>query len=804
MTRSLFCALFLLTSRINFAPRLRPQISVPVTGLVEDENRQPVPGVQVSLRSETQTERTSTNELGRFRFEAIAPGGYRLDFDKAGFFRLSDYAIDVASNPAEITVTLNHEYEIRGQVDVVALPSEVDPQQTRHEDVLVAHEIREDPVPSSHTLQNALPALPGVLQDSNGLLHVAGARGDETLYVLDGFQMNDPANGSFDARVNVDAVRRVDLTTARYGPEFANAAAGVLALQTDTGDDRWRFGTTNFFPALSLQRGTHLGNWFPRVTFSGPIAKGRAWFSDALSVQHNFALVRKLPPGADTSQSWSGDNLLRAQYNFTPSHSLQGNFLSNVSTVTREGLGPFVPAPTTTDARTRRYFLSGKDQIVLRDGLLEFGIASDTSHLNRLPQGSDTYVITPTGPQGSFFERVSQSSHRWQGHSELTLAGRHWHGPHTVHLGAGFDETHLDQVADRHAVEVRAADSTLVRQTSFTGNANLSASELQTGGFAEDSWQLGSLVLQSSVRMDRNDFIRKTLLEPRWVLNWFPRMDTDKLSFGWGIYYQPVYLASIALAHDQERLDVLLNPAIRILSSFSIAPGLRQPYFEILSAEWQHQWDRRTTSTVHVMNRRQRRGLAFENVSGDPFRQQLELQNNRQDRYRSLEVSLRRSIRTGADVAFNYTYSRARSNRIFDYSLEDFLLTSQAAGPLSWDAPHRVISRGTLQTSLWNLFFSYFAEYHTGFPFTTVNSLYQRAGPANGLRFPSYFDVNIGAEKRFGFYRYQWAVRLSVINVTGHHNYNSVINNIDAANFLTFAGGQHRAFTARLRLVGRK
>jgi len=231
---------------------------------------------------------------------------------------------------------------------------------------------------------------------------------------------------------------------------------------------------------------------------------------------------------------------------------------------------------------------------------------------------------------------------------------------------------------------------------------------------------------------------------------------------------------------------------------------LRQPYFEILSAEWQHQWDRRTTSTVHVMNRRQRRGLAFENVSGDPFRQQLELQNNRQDRYRSLEVSLRRSIRTGADVAFNYTYSRARSNRIFDYSLEDFLLTSQAAGPLSWDAPHRVISRGTLQTSLWNLFFSYFAEYHTGFPFTTVNSLYQRAGPANGLRFPSYFDVNIGAEKRFGFYRYQWAVRLSVINVTGHHNYNSVINNIDAANFLTFAGGQHRAFTARLRLVGRK
>jgi hypothetical protein len=63
--------------------------------------------------------------------------------------------------------------------------------------------------------------------------------------------------------------------------------------------------------------------------------------------------------------------------------------------------------------------------------------------------------------------------------------------------------------------------------------------------------------------------------------------------------------------------------------------------------------------------------------------------------------------------------------------------------------------------------------------------------------------VNIGAEKRFPFYGRQWAVRLSLINATGHHNYNAVINNIDAPNFLSFAGGQSRALTARLRLVGR-
>ena len=72
------------------------------------------------------------------------------------------------------------------------------------------------------------------------------------------------------------------------------------------------------------------------------------------------------------------------------------------------------------------------------------------------------------------------------------------------------------------------------------------------------------------------------------------------------------------------------------------------------------------------------------------------------------------------------------------------------------------------------------------------------------FRYPSYFALNAGAEKRFPFRGYQWAVRLSVINATGHNNYSSVINNVDAPNFLMFSGGQHRAFTARLRFVGRR
>ncbi len=229
------------------------QTAPSISGVVEDETGQPVSGVEVTLFTGSIPQRTSTNDLGRFRFEAVPRGDYRLNFEKGGFFRLSDYGVRVTSESAEITVTLNHEYEMHSHVDVVASPHEVDPQQTRHEDELVAHEIREDPVPSSHTLQNALPAIPGIVQDNSGLLHIAGAHAEDTVYLLDGFEINNPASGLFNARVNVDAVRAVDVATGRYGARFPGAGAGVLALQTDTGDDHWRFGATNFFPSLSFQ-----------------------------------------------------------------------------------------------------------------------------------------------------------------------------------------------------------------------------------------------------------------------------------------------------------------------------------------------------------------------------------------------------------------------------------------------------------------------------------------------------------------------------------------------------------------------
>src|SRR5262249_47900412 len=145
----------------------------------------------------------------------------------------------------------------------------------------------------------------------------------------------------------------------------------------------------------------------------------------------------------------------------------------------------------------------------------------------------------------------------------------------------------------------------------------------------------------------------------------------------------------------------------------------------------------------------------------------------------------------------------ARSNQIVEYSIMQSESGPQASGRLGWDAPNRVVSHGSAQTGLWDLLLSYFFEYRTGFPFSVVDVRDQIVGQPNQLRFPDYWVLNVAGEKRVRWRKREWAVRLSVLNVANHKNANAVINNFDSPNFMQFAGGQRRAFTARLRLVGR-
>jgi hypothetical protein len=783
-------------------------------GVIVDENNVPVADAKVSLQNGTgRIYRAETDGAGRFRLRNLDASDYKVEARKEGFFVLTGQTVTLHAGANDVTFTLRHAEELHEQVQVTAAANQIDTQDTAQKETLTAREIRDIPVPNSHVLQESLMALPEVVQDNIGGLHIAGARSGETQYLLDGFEISDPVNNTLSARFNVDATRTAEVQTGRIGAGYAHSGANVLSLETPDGDDKWRFGTTNPTPGMNIQQGVRLGDWYPRFTFSGPIERGRFWFSDAISLQHVFSLVKELPRGANTSTQWAGDNLFRLQYNFSPKHILHGTFLYNRAQDQSLGLDALDPESTTVDLHQQRTFFSVRDQIWLYDTLIDLGVAADSETQDFFPQGTAPYVLLVNGTSGNFFERLHDHGTRVQGLFNVIAASRHWHGTHQISVGANVAGIEFRQATARGEIQALRADGTLVRQSTFAGPANPQATNTQAGAYAQDNWSLSKyFVLQGGLRTDWDRFTGSAMLEPRVSGNVLPFGNDDaKLSLGWGIYNAPLNLSLIEQSLDQQQSDTFFNstgtapigaPAI---SQFVLpARGLRQPRFTTTSAGWQQKIRRNTIVDVSLLARNGYHGFVYVDQNPAQAGGILLLQDSRKDRYRAGTLTLRHIFSEDTEIYGAYTRSRANTNQVLNPALGSIFFAPQQAAPLAWDAPNRLLTWGWTPTHIWSIQFSYFFEYRTGYPYSVVNLEQQLVGAPNSLRFPDYKNLNLALEKKFAFRGYLWAARIEAVNAFNWKNPNVVVDNIDAPNFGQFSGGQGRAFTARVRFAGRK
>lgn len=785
-------------------------------GRILDETGIPVAHATLAWRSAAgETYRAASDLAGRFVSPPLPPGAYQLTVEKPGFFRL-ETAVTVAAAAPPLAYKLVHERELHQQVSVFSAANPVEPaENTRHE-TLLAQQIRDIPAPTSHDLRSYLPMLPGVVADSQHRLHVAGGRESDTEYTLDGFDISDPIDGSLSAGLNVDAVRAADLEPDRAGAQFAHAAAGALALRTEMGDDSWRFDTTNFIPAPELYQGVHFANWYPRFLLSGPIRRGHAWFSDALGIQHTLGLVKELPRGANISHDWAADNLLRAQWDATPRQVLEASFLYNYDNEAHAGLGAFTPLSTTTNFGARRYFFSARDQISVASSLLQLGGAAEFEHDAFSPLGNDLYVLHPVGASGNYFMSQRRAAHRWQFVGSWLVPQRHWLGTHDFQLGFNADWLRFSRFAARNPFEIVRGDGSLIQRTTFAGAFNHAFGDRRGGWYAEDSWQLNRwLRVVPALRFDHSALLGSGVAEPRLaaaILPWSD--DRAKLTLGIGRYSEPPDFSLYARGFDQRRSDVFFNAASQPLgppvpTSFFVPPvNFAMPRFNLASAAWEQRLARGTFVGLHYLRRQEHDGLAFD-LGPQPVIPGLLpnvflLGNGRQDRYQSWEISLRHAFSARASVFADYTRSHATSNQVIDHTLEAPVFVGQAPGALPWDAPNRFVSWGWAPVPIWgSILLSYRFEARSGFPFSLIDDQHQIVGPPDGTRFPQFRELDLGIERVFPFRHHLWALRLAVINVADRQNPNVVVNNIDAPNFLAFEGGQGRAFTGRIRLVGR-
>ena len=784
---------------------------------VIDENGLPVGGAQVKLEQAGGRVFSAVgDDRGYFSLPNLSPGEYTIRVEKQGYFVLADQKIQLAAESTEFAFTLNHEEEVREKVDVTVSENRIDPASTQSTESLSSTEIRDIPVASSHTLQQSLVAMPQVVQDNLDLIHIAGARNTQAQYLLDGVEVGDPASNGLNVRMIVEAVRSAEIQTGRFGAEYAHPGAAVLSYETREGDDKWRFGTTDFIPGISTQNGLQLGSFYPRVVFSGPIVKEQLWFSQSFDVLHTINIEKDLPSNANETQQWGGDSWSRLLWKMSTNSSLHINFLSNVEDDSNLGLDALHPQPTTIDATMNRLFGSVKEQSYWEKTLFEFGVGVERTHYEANPQGAAPYVLLVNGAEGNYFQGFGQDSARYQLFSDAISEPLKWFGTHTISGGGNLSSVDVTQAATRGEIQALRSDQTLDRLTTFAGSADFRVANTLAGGFVQDSWSPNKhMVVQAGVRADWDRLFHAALAQPRVALNWMPWADDrGKFSIGWGMYDIPLNLTVIGQAYDQQQVDTLYDPTGTLAvqgpatSRFVLPPGglqqLQQPYFDIASAGWQQRIGKNTLVSVELLARDQHHGLVWETLSPGQIGSEFLLESSRRDKYRSATVMARHTFANSTVVFGSYTRSQASSDQLLDPTLGALYFAAQQAGALSWDAPNRVLSWASVPTPIWGILFTYLFDYRTGYPYSNINQQQFLVGAANAQRFPDYASLTIGLEKKFGFSHRVFAVRVAVINILNRQNPDVVYNNVDSPNFGVFAGGQGRAFTARLRFVGKR
>lgn len=781
--------------------------------VVVDENGVAIPNALITLQSGQGAVRCETDPAGHCTFAHLPAGPWQLRAEKETY-----YAFDVSDTKTSGTmeVTLNHQQEVRETVNVTESPPAIDPAQVASQESLSSLDIVNIPYPTTRDYRYVLSYIPGVVLDLGAQPHIEGAEVSQALTLLDGFNVTQPASGQLLARVSTDALRRVQVESSRVSAEYGKGAAGVLKLETGIGDDHYRFAATNFLPSFQNKKGWTLDKVDPRFTISGPIQKGRVWFFDGVDGEYDNVIIPELPAGEDTDTIWRTSNLAKVQVNAGPRDIVTASVLVNWLHDDHLGFSTLAPATTRPEDSENLFFASLKEQHAFsEDSLVEFGAALSQYRLDQRPLGTEAYVLTPETAMGSYYLRAHTIARRQQAIANWYVPG-HWHGRHDLTMGGDLDRLSYEQSFQRSPISATrdcslnpgTSCNPLALRSIFPAGVPASIYNTEVSAYVQDRWALlPRLLIEPGVRFDWDETVRRPLIAPRLagtlVLD---QAGNSKISAGVGVIYQATSLSLIAQpfqgSRDDTFFDVNGNPA-EFVTTFSVDRSrLLAPRFVNWSVGLEQKLPKQIFLKTEFIRRDGIHDFVYNTVPGGSATDFV-LQNTRTEHYFAFRTNLRRTFKNRYLLTASYTRSHSTSNQVLDYSLDNLLINPQVPGPFAWDVPNRFISWGWFPL-IRGFDAGYSFDARSGFPFSAVNDQQQIVRPPGVYRYPDYISLNLHLEKRFHALGFYWALRGGFDNITNHQNPFTVNNDVASPQFLTFSNFDRRAFTARIRFLGRK
>ncbi|HUB80524.1 MAG TPA: TonB-dependent receptor [Bryobacteraceae bacterium] len=800
---------------------------IALDGRVVNDNDAPVEGALVRVRPANASAYSPisvrSDPSGKFKVTVPGPGDYLFDVERTGFYAVKDHAVHIEGSQ-ELTLQINAVREVFQSENVNATTSPVDVDQPPTEERLSGTEVNDMPFANSHSLRSSMQLMPQVLSDTTGQLHFAGSQENQVLYLLNGFDITNPISGQFQTTLAVEGIRSLDLSSGLPSAEYGRGTAGVLNVNTQNGSDAFHYTATDFIPGVNIQQGLHLGNWYPRFGVSGPIVKGRAWFSDTLDSEYTETLVTGLPAGQNTRSGWAGSNLLHTQVNLTPKNILSGDFLVNVSNQGRVGLAPLDPVSTTSNVHSTFYVGSVQDQVYFGHGLLvNFGYAHQDYELTQTPQGDSLFLFSPEGNTGNYYVNASQTAVRDQGLVHAYLPKFSLAGTHQLEAGGDADGLHYHANDRNTGYEVLGLNGELLSGTRFGPPALFRVRDVELASYLIDTWRVSkNLQFVLGIRDDHDQKIHASAWSPRLAGSWSPlKNGHTKVSGGYAITHDAVTMNLLGRPLDQTALTTTYlsggvpagPPAATV---FSIPnTSLLLPRAGNWNAGVDQQISPHFFVTANYLRRRGTDGFVFVNplapdappsllpVPGGAAGGDYQLTNLRRDDYDSISVSVHQTFSGQFEWMLSYTHSRAVSNVLVDPNTPQPLAMLSSFVPLPWNVPDRVLGWAYVPLPWKNWAVSTLADMRSGYPFSVRDQGGAVIGQVDSYRYPLNFDLNIAIERMVTFHGYRFALRVGVDNLTGQANPTAVNNVFGAPQYLQFLGDEGRHFVIRVRFFGR-
>lgn len=791
-----------------------------------DETGKPIVAVKLELKKDGKLISSAlTNEAGEANLATQLSGTYELSASKEGLEpRLKNDVAFQSGTPLAYEFVMVPKVNISDAVNVTASTALINPiEQGASTSTDISRTQAKNTAIKPNTVADALPLVPGIIRSSQGELRIGGSGENRSALLVNAMDVTDPATGQFGLTIPVDSVETLNVYRSPFLTQYGRFTAGVVAVETRRGGDKWNFEFNDPLPEFRFLRGHLRGlkDATPRLIFNGPLIKNKLYLSQGIeyAIKKNRVLALSFPNNETVNESVN--SFTQLDYIAIPNHALTGTLHIAPRQSRYFNLDFFNQRPVTPNYRARDYTGTVIDRWTLGTNLLESTVAYKKVNHGVWGQGSADMNLTPTGNTGNYFNTQNRISTRLDFQEVFSLHPLTAAGVHNVKIGSDVTRTMNRGEFIGRPVNIFDAQTRLTQRITFVHGSPYNRKDLELAFFGQDHWVITQdFAFDFGLRSERQGITETTRFAPRVGFAWTPfGNQKTAIRAGYGLFYDRVPLSTYSFRHYPHQVittydtngqiidgprriynitdqaEATKNPFIRsakVVGNFA-------PYTETFNVEIEHA----LTNNFRVRANYQKsnsQGLLVVNPKIVEGRDALVLGGGGRSRYNQFELSSQMKWKEDQYLFLSYVRSQSRGdlNEFNNYlgSFPSPIIRPNQFSNLPADTPNRFLAWGFVKLPA-KLFWSPLLEIRSGSPYFVVNAAQKYVGKPNAdnLRYPSFLAFDSRVRRDFKV-NDKYSVRFSVsgFNLTNHFNPPNVHNNIADPQYGLFFGENKRRF----------